>query len=252
MRPGCCGRTIFEEKPRSQNRDLGHPLNTQYTSAALFRPGEAQGSALFGAQGGERIDAGRARGRHRACCQRNQSHTHNCQKIAHSIQWLDAIQRRRQRAAYQNRGGNTHPDPGRRRAADCLSGSSTPPGRAARPPPCAHQSRRSACSPGMPAFHRVPSPPAPPPERPKNPASRAKSICCEIVVSYCARWVIGRISGRFGSICCTTLRAAGRIASGSPCTRISTCISPDDRNLGIHVPGHGNRRLHRCCGICGP
>jgi hypothetical protein len=27
LRPGCSGRIICEEKPRSQNRDLGHPLN---------------------------------------------------------------------------------------------------------------------------------------------------------------------------------------------------------------------------------
>ena len=37
---------------------------------------------------------------------------------------------------------------------------------------------------------------------------------------------MGWISGRLGSICCTTLRAAGRIASGSPWTRISTFIAP--------------------------
>ena len=45
-------------------------------------------------------------------------------------------------------------------------------------------------------------------------------------MSYCARCVMGWISGRFGSICCTTLRAEGKIASGSPWTRISTCILP--------------------------
>ena len=167
--------------------------------------------ALFGAQGSQRIDAGRARGRQRAGCQRNPKPTHG-KKIAHRIQWLDAVQRRRQRATHQNRQGNTHHYPGRRRAADCLSGSSRLPARAARLPPCALRSPLYARSPGTPAFHRVPSPPAPPPESRRTRRAEQTSPGWKSNRSYCARWVIGRINGRFGSICCTALRADGRIA----------------------------------------